>query len=197
MADGQDDGGAMREEWRPVVGYEGRYEVSNDGRVRSFARSRYGRELAPFDVHGYRRIRLRGADGRVVQVGVHRLVLMAFDRRPVGEEQARHLNDNKADNRIENLAWGSQADNWGDRKRNGINPFGNKTHCAHGHPYDEANTVWCSDKAGRLFRGCRICRIANRARHKRTKVQCATCGRRVGKEYLRKHAEVVHREVAA
>lgn len=108
----------MTEEWRPVVGYEGQYEVSNLGRVRSLAREvKNGR--------GVRRLRERILKPRrrnqyghagVVLTGqrhrtVHSLVAEAFiGPRPEGLE-VRHLNGDRTDNRATNLAYGTRSEN--------------------------------------------------------------------------------------
>jgi hypothetical protein len=89
---------------------------------------------------------------------------MAFDRMPVPDEQCRHLNDDGFDNRLENLAWGTQADNWVDRFRNGRWAQANKTHCANGHPYTTENVVVVNSK-DRQFRRCRICLAEAKSRY--------------------------------
>lgn len=111
----------MTEQWKPVPGFEGAYEVSNQGRVRS--RPHYVRLVA----HGVETRRLSpgkmlspGANrsGHVtVAIGkgnsrlVHQLVLEAFvGPRPEGYDSL-HLNHAPADNRLENLRYGPRAEN--------------------------------------------------------------------------------------
>ena len=98
--------------WRPVPGWEG-YEVSDDGRVRSwrmhgFAVGRRAvepRVLAPWLQEGYRRVHLCAGRRRRRSSAVGALVLEAFSSpRPAGHE-ARHRNRVKADDHLENLAW--------------------------------------------------------------------------------------------
>lgn len=108
----------MPEEWRPVVGYEGRYEVSSLGRVRSCTRvvafgsqkrTAVGRVLSPSTAHRYLSVNLSRRPRRV-----HLLVLEAFvGLRPQGMV-ARHLNGDPTDNRIANLAWGTRKENSAD-----------------------------------------------------------------------------------
>lgn len=114
----------MTEEWRPVVGFEGLYEVSSLGRVRSLPREASGR------LYGgkLRALRPRG-DGYVVVnlsaynvvrvVYVHTLVLEAFvGSCPAGME-ACHDDNNRANNVLSNLRWDTPVANQEDRKRHG------------------------------------------------------------------------------
>ncbi|ORC02701.1 hypothetical protein B1T48_16980 [Mycobacterium persicum] len=117
------------EQWRPVVGYEGLYEVSDVGRVRSLARTvlhphsgRYtlcGRILSPHpDGCGYLKVRLhRDGQGRTRKV--HQLVLEAFvGPRPAGLECC-HADDDKTNNRLSNLRYDTRSANMLDQVRNG------------------------------------------------------------------------------
>lgn len=86
-------------EWRDVVGYEGYYQVSNDGIVKGKAGF-----LAPFiDKDGYARQTLT-VKCKKKTLKVHRMVLSAFVGDGTGME-ADHLNGIKHDNRLENLEW--------------------------------------------------------------------------------------------
>lgn len=159
-------------EWSPVKGLDGVYEVSSDGRVRSLPRLvnhsrsgqvlRKGVELKPgFNPNGYLIVNLNN-NGFVRMGLVHRLVAEAFLPEPTPEQRlVRHLNDNRLDNRVENLAWGTDKDNAQDAISNGRNKELNKTHCPQGHPYDEENTYISGKKKGRL---CRACRAEHRKR---------------------------------
>lgn len=109
------------ERWRPVAGYEGLYEVSDQGRVRGVERELIsangqvrrwrGRILAhDFDRHGYPRIGLH-VGGMTKRFLVHHLVLHAFvGSKPDGME-VRHLNDVRSDNRLANLVYGTRSQN--------------------------------------------------------------------------------------
>ena len=115
----------MNEIWRSVKDYEGLYEVSNWGRVRSLGmwvnskngskRFIKGRVLRPgIDTKGYLRVDLC-KDGVVKHWPVHRLVGMAFPDlvgwtedakgRPFEELEINHKDENKENNRVENLEW--------------------------------------------------------------------------------------------
>lgn len=106
----------MNETWKPVVGYEGLYEISSHGRVRSNHAS--PRRASPFlkdaNLRGYRMVMLCKGDGTKPKSAlIHRLVALAFlgEPPPVKRPTVNHKNMDKADNRVENLEWLSHADN--------------------------------------------------------------------------------------
>lgn len=135
--------------WKPVVGHEGRYEVSDEGQVRSV---KTGRLLAGGVSGRYRNVSLR-KDGKTVVVRVQHLVLEAFvGPRPEGA-QCRHLNDVGLDNRLANLSWGTKSENAHDAVRNGRAWGPKKTHCPAGHAYTPENTRLIRDTS----RKCRTC----------------------------------------
>lgn len=98
----------MREElWKPVVGYEGIYEVSNLGSVASLNYKRTGeRKILKLSKtkKGYLYLVLR-KDGCPKHHRVHRLVAAAFVPNKNGGQHVNHINENKMDNRAENLEW--------------------------------------------------------------------------------------------
>lgn len=104
------------ERWRPVLGLEGRYLISDQGSVMSCKTGRRLR-LCPCG-RGYLRVSLQG-EGRAQDRWLHRMLLESFVRPPESGEVARHLNDDKLDNRLENLAWGTWDDNMADALKNG------------------------------------------------------------------------------
>ena len=125
----------MKEEWRPITGYEGCYEVSNFGRVRSLTRLlpfgggvglRQGRTCKPETCHaGHRRIRLH-KEGRGARFFVHRLVLGAFvGPCPIGMEAAHNDND-PTNNKVSNLRWDTRSGNHQDKHKFGTFPVGEK-----------------------------------------------------------------------
>lgn len=96
------------DEWRPVVGFEGRYEVSRDGRVRRLA---YEVRGASRGADGYRVISL--TDGSLVHRRyVHRLVAEAFHgSAPDGRRVVHHRDSDTSNNAAENLEWTSSGEN--------------------------------------------------------------------------------------
>lgn len=146
-------------ELRPIPGFPG-YAASGDGHIWSTVRNwRSGpRCLAERpDRHGYLRVRVQ-VDGREVKKQVHGLVLLAF-RGPSAGRQTRHLDGARVNNRIDNLAWGTAAENAADRGVHGtlvrgpIHHNSQKTHCPQGHEYTLENTAI---KVGR--RHCLTCK---------------------------------------
>lgn len=109
--------GLPGENWLPAVGFPG-YEVSSLGRVRS-TKFTYPRLVSAIpSKNGYLRVQLWAGNKSRFKF-IHGLVLEAFvGPYPEGQE-ARHLNDIKTDNRLENLAYGTHAENMQDWVRNG------------------------------------------------------------------------------
>lgn len=144
------------EEWRPVLGWEGIYDVSDLGRVRRIARGkgcRPGVVRGGLDNYGYPRVDLTFR-GRRRLVRVHRLVAEAFLGPLPGGMETRHLNGDSSDARLVNLAYGTHAENMRDMVEHGRSGR-SKTHCPHGHEYTIENTY--IDHRG--ARNCRICRV--------------------------------------
>lgn len=150
---------ATPEQWRWIPGYEGSYEVSDQGRVRSWMpwlNTTPPRILATPLCVGYPRVTLR-RDGQQRCRTVHSLVMEAFvGPCPEGHE-VRHLDGNRANPVLTNLAYGTAAENVRDSLRHGTQWQARKTHCPKGHPYDEANTYRGRNTSGGISRVCRAC----------------------------------------
>lgn len=163
----------MGERWLPVPGYEGIYEVSDEGRVRSLPRvdAQGGmRRLRMFhpsrmDRWGHLGVKLR-RDGVIKSYYVHRLVLEAFvGPCPPGMEGC-HWNDVPDDNRLSNLRWATKSENRLDSVRNGTDPNARKTHCWRGHPFSPDNTAVRNRR-----RHCRECSYIHQAAYRRRRAQ--------------------------
>lgn len=91
------------EQWKPVNGYEGLYEVSSLGRVKSL---KYGKEktLKPKKCKGYLRVSLY-RNGKHKQFSVHKLVATAFIPNPYGFTEINHKDENKSNNVVSNIEW--------------------------------------------------------------------------------------------
>lgn len=103
----------VNEEWRPVVGFEGKFEVSNHGRVKALPwelRHWCGKmipqpeKLVALVKHsgGYRIVSLRQGTKKAY---VHRLVMEAFVGPPGERQDVNHIDGNKANNRLDNLEY--------------------------------------------------------------------------------------------
>lgn len=117
----------MTEKWKPVHGYEGRYEVSDSGLVRSLStyRPTSGGVLTPWvQNRGYRYVSLRDAFGERKTFAVHRLVLEAFVEPCPNGKQVAHGDGNPGNNRLENLRWSTAKENIADRTAHGRTAVG-------------------------------------------------------------------------
>jgi hypothetical protein len=124
------------ENWKAVVGYEGLYEVSDQGGMRSLDRTgtrtrkggiSKGRTLKPFvdSGNGYLSVNL-SRDGKARKRTVHTLVLEAFvGPRPAGMEGC-HEDGNRSNAKLGNLSWGTPEKNWDDKRRHGTALVGEK-----------------------------------------------------------------------
>lgn len=120
----------MREVWKDIEGYEGLYQVSNLGRIKSLEKTYSGINGTSIHrsefimkmscVDGYMKIRLH-KDGKVENHRVHRLVAKAFIPNPENKPQVNHINTIKTDNRV-----------W-------INEDGSID-------YEKSNLEWCTGK---------------------------------------------------
>lgn len=141
------------ERWAPVVGAEGRYEVSDLGHVRSLLRKTPQVLKPSTNSNGYLTLYVYAGGKRRLR-SVHQLVAEAFvGPRPNGID-VRHLNGVKTDCRAANLAFGSRSRNMLDAVDHGQNVNAAKTHCGVcGNAYDAANTYRRPD-GGRECRRC-------------------------------------------
>lgn len=168
----------MSEIWKPVVGYEGFYEVSDYGRVRRVAPAqgtRPGYVLDPVaqkNRGGYLAVGLRKPGEKRRLLRVHRMVAEAFygvSDMPL----VRHLDGDVLNNRVENLRHGTVSENAQDRTLHGnsrsSNQYTDATHCRNGHEYTPENTKAVRANGG-IGRRCRTClRLEARRRYWRKK----------------------------
>lgn len=135
----------MEEEWRPIPGTDGCYEVSSLGRARSLPRfapvahSLVGHYLRPVPGQVLSTHKLKNGywavsvvcDGRSIKKYIHRLLMEAFGPpKPFPRAVVRHWDDNKDHNSLDNLRWGNHQDNTTDALFNGRIPVGNQCHRA-------------------------------------------------------------------
>lgn len=164
-------------EWRPVLGWEGLYEVSDDGQVKSMPRHRRDSEhLMSLQQNPKTRkwFVVLYDKRRMVNERVHNLVLAAFvGPRPPGMF-GLHTDDNPDNNHISNLRWGTRSDNSYDMVANGNHNHARKTHCKWGHPFTDARNA-----KQRICRECHARRnaeyLARRGPKPKTVKQCPAC----------------------
>ena len=108
----------MKEVWKDIKDYEGKYQISNLGRVRSLIYKNnangkiYSRIkiLKAFkDNKGYKRIYLKMWKRKNAQI--HRLVAQAFIENPNNKPQINHKDKNKENNNVNNLEWVTNSEN--------------------------------------------------------------------------------------
>lgn len=174
----------MTERWLPVVGFKGKYEVSDHGRVRSVRRVVVRTNGWPYTApacvlkqfgggsdkkHQQVKLYRRKPDSSTLQVAT--LVLEAFvGPRPNPDQQCCHNDGDPENNHLSNLRWDSQSGNALDSVRHGTHNQARKTHCPKGHPYDAVNTY--RKPCGR--RVCKTCSYAaNRERQRRNRLVSA------------------------
>lgn len=131
---------AMNERWAPLVGHEDRYEVSTDGNVRHKPWRGGGAvtNLKPFFNKGYPYIGIRQGK-KSLKVPIHRAVLMAFAGAPAEGEEACHMDGNRANPRLINLAWGTHLTNVSHQKLHGTSLDGDKNAASKLKPRDIAD----------------------------------------------------------
>ena len=115
------------ETWKDIQGYEGLYQVSDLGRIRSLDRvvnakngskqTKKSRILVQeITIHGYCRVRIFNCDGKAKHYAVHRLVLSAFNG--ASDLPVNHINEIKTDNRLVNLEYCTAKENCNHGTRN-------------------------------------------------------------------------------
>ena len=162
------------EEWRAIPGWEGYYEASSAGRLRSLdrfvpvksskPRRVRGRVLKPRMHKGYLITNLV-RDGRLRTRSVHQLVIAAFKGLPREGMVTRHLDGNALNNAIENLEYGTPSENVQDSIAHGTHWLASRSECLAGHAYTPENTGRKPTGARR----CLTCKLAaaRRARERR------------------------------
>lgn len=157
----------MSEEWRPIAGFEGWYSVSDLGRVRSEDRVisvkahrggtqqfHKGKVLTAGPGWSGRPTITLHSPGRRITRSVHQLVLEAFmGPRPPGKE-ALHWDDDRTNNQLSNLRWGTRSENLHDLIRNGRHNYAKRTECEYGHEFSAENTIIRPEGSRR----CRECK---------------------------------------
>lgn len=162
----------MEEIWLLIASLGGQYEASSHGRIRN---AKSGRILAGWlNEDGYRRV-TASVDGKRKSPYVHRLVAEVFYDPCPEDLQVRHLDGDPANNRIENLLYGTGSENIHDAVWHGTHFQARKTHCPAGHEYNEENTYIFPNGA----RHCKLCRRESQRRSDQGRKRITVDGKRV------------------
>lgn len=103
----------MEEIWKPIKGYEGLYEVSNLGRVKSLKRFHHQREQMLKNIltkYGYYKTKLL-KNGKYKLISTHRIVAQTFIPNEMNKEEVNHKDGNKLNNCVDNLEWCTSSEN--------------------------------------------------------------------------------------
>lgn len=134
----------MTEIWKDLPKYEGRYKISNTGKVIGPS----GKLLSPSIVNGYYKVVLYDKNCNTKFIGVHRLVALTFIPNPDNLPQVNHKDENKLNNNCENLEWCSAAYNntYGTRLKRAIEHGHLASSITQGAPIKciENNTIYYS-----------------------------------------------------
>lgn len=122
------------EKWRDIPGYDGMYQVSSHGRVRSWKRhqGKPGKRANPLTLKqtkstpGYLKVNLWKKGVRKTGV-IHRLVAELFIPNPENKEYINHLDGDKHNNHVDNIAWCTASENLIHAYEEGLRPRGNMT----------------------------------------------------------------------
>lgn len=115
----------INEIWKPITGYEDKYEISNYGNVKSIylinrqAKMKRDKILKQHIVCGYLKIRL-SKDNKMKNYLVHRLVAETFIPNPENKSQVNHKDGNKLNNNVDNLEWTTRSENVNHAWLNGL-----------------------------------------------------------------------------
>jgi hypothetical protein len=108
------------EKWRDIPGFEGRYQASNMGRIKSLVRRKERILKLVKDRRGYMMVGLR-IDKKTLRQRVHRLVSKDIPGQPAKKLEVNHLDGNKTNNQIGNLEWTTPSENQIHAYKTGLN----------------------------------------------------------------------------
>lgn len=151
--------------WKDIQGYEGHYQVSNLGAIKSFPKRFYHviskkyvfkkekiiRDKAT-NHYGYYNVILR-KEGEPKFYLIHRLVAQHFIPNPENKPQVNHKNGIKIDNRVENLEWVTQQENITHAISTGLKNTKGEMHCR--HKLTEGDVLAIRGKYKFVKHGCR------------------------------------------
>ncbi|WP_084501480.1 NUMOD4 motif-containing HNH endonuclease [Nocardia xishanensis] len=154
------------ERWSDIPGYEGYYQASDQGRIKSLRRTILRANGIPQTVKerilrpgrlssGHLHVALNAPDKSIKTRRVHQLVMLAFvGPTPEGLEIC-HNDGNHENNRLDNLRFDTHAENMRDVIRHGGNAYTRRTMCPNGHEYTSENAGAIKGRGGRYCRACK------------------------------------------
>ena len=165
--------------WKDIKNYEGLYQVSNLGRVKSLDRKvRTGIKHNEYKIAKGKILKLNQKrngyltadlckNGNVKTISVHRLVANAFIPNPFNKEQVNHINAKKYDNRVKNLEWCTAEENRNHAKENKLyyNPKRKQVRCKQTNKVFESSYCageWLNNEIYKNSKSTKI--IANKIR---------------------------------
>jgi hypothetical protein len=118
----------MKEIWKDIPGYKGKYQASNIGRIRNIQKGNI--VMGGINKQGYRNTFLVGLDGKIKNCRCHRLIASAFIPNPKNKPYINHIDGNKLNNNVDNLEWCTPAENDRHAAKLGLKPHGEGSHFA-------------------------------------------------------------------
>ena len=106
--------------WKDIEGFEGIYQISNKGNLKSFKKNKNGRILKNKNKKGWYLNIILTNKKKKKSIKIHKLVALAFIPNPNNYPVINHINGNKQDNRVENLEWCTQKQNIIHAKQKGL-----------------------------------------------------------------------------
>lgn len=163
----------MGEIWEDIEEYEGYYQISNLGRVKSlsrivdvkkdgkiFTRNIEGKSIkTSINSHGYKNVQLC-KNGKIITTTVHRLVAITFVKNELNKSQINHIDGNKLNNHMNNLEWCTPSENVIHAFKNGLRQnAGNKKETIPKHLFKkvqciETGLIFESIKEASIFYKC-------------------------------------------
>ena len=117
--------------WEDINGYEGLYQVSNLGNIKSFKRYKDGKLLSPkTDKDGYKEVGLRDSFGKRKFFRIHRIVALEFIPNPDECDFVNHKDSNPGNNNVDNIEWCTMSYN----NKYRFSDKGNASHKGEKHP---------------------------------------------------------------
>ena len=162
----------MKEVYKDIIGYDGKYKISNLGNVMSMnyrGNTKKPKVLTPIKHHlGYLLVHLVDGNNKVRIKMIHTLVAEAFIPNPEGKKFVNHIDGNKQNNAVTNLEWATSKENMNHAIRTGLrNPH--KNNHPHGKDVVNSKAILQYTKDGTLVKRWECISDAARA------VECNPC----------------------